>query len=214
MLEALYSEPSIQEETTLQRCKGTRKYLLATALQLYSQHSLAHFLVQRRHSNYKERMSEGRRHKNGRPEGWTIKVFKSISRGFLGGSGGKESVCNVGDLGSIPGSERSPGEGNGYPLQCSCLENSMDRCTYKKKIRSNWGSYLIYDKYFSIINDNIQKKFSTYKRTSILEGSLSSVQFSCSVVSNSLRPHELQHARPPCPSPTPGVHSNSCPSSR
>ena len=42
----------------------------------------------------------------------------------------------------------------------------------------------------------------------------SSVQFSCSVVSNSLRPHELQHARPPCPSPTPGVHSNSCPSSR
>ena len=42
----------------------------------------------------------------------------------------------------------------------------------------------------------------------------SSVQFSCSVVSNSLRPHELQHARPPCPSPTPGVHSNPCPSSQ
>ena len=43
---------------------------------------------------------------------------------------------------------------------------------------------------------------------------LSSVQFSCSVVSNSLRPHELQHARPPCPSPTPRVHSNSRPSSQ
>ena len=41
----------------------------------------------------------------------------------------------------------------------------------------------------------------------------SSVQFSHSVVSNSMRPHELQHARPPCPSPTPGVYSNSCPSS-
>ena len=40
-----------------------------------------------------------------------------------------------------------------------------------------------------------------------------SVQFSRSVVSDSLRPHELQHARPPCPSPTPGVYSNSCPSS-
>ena len=40
-----------------------------------------------------------------------------------------------------------------------------------------------------------------------------SVHFSRSVVSNSLRPHESQHARPPCPSPTPGVHSNSCPSS-
>ena len=42
----------------------------------------------------------------------------------------------------------------------------------------------------------------------------SSVQFSHSVVSHSLRPHELKHARPPCPSPTPGVHPNSCPSSR
>ena len=41
-----------------------------------------------------------------------------------------------------------------------------------------------------------------------------SVQFSRSVVSDSLRPHESQHARPPCPSPTPGVHSNSLPSSR
>ena len=41
--------------------------------------------------------------------------------------------------------------------------------------------------------------------------SFSSVQFICSVMSNSLRPHELQHARPPCPSPTPGVHSHSCP---
>ena len=42
---------------------------------------------------------------------------------------------------------------------------------------------------------------------------ISSVHFSCSVVSDSLRPHESQHARPPCPSPTPGVYSNSCPSS-
>ena len=44
--------------------------------------------------------------------------------------------------------------------------------------------------------------------------SFSSVQFSCSVVSDSLRPHELQHTRPPCPSPTPGAHSNSRPSSQ
>ena len=43
---------------------------------------------------------------------------------------------------------------------------------------------------------------------------LSSVQFSCSVVSDSLRPHELQHARPPCPSPTLGVYSNPCPLSQ
>ena len=42
----------------------------------------------------------------------------------------------------------------------------------------------------------------------------SSVQFSCSVVSKSLRPHESQHTRPPCPSPTPGLYSNSCPLSQ
>ena len=41
-----------------------------------------------------------------------------------------------------------------------------------------------------------------------------SVQFTCSVVSDFLRPHESQHAKPPCPSPTPGVHSNSCPSTQ
>ena len=40
---------------------------------------------------------------------------------------GKESACNVGDVGSIPGLGRSPGEGNGNPLQCSCLENPLDR---------------------------------------------------------------------------------------
>ena len=44
-----------------------------------------------------------------------------------GGSDGKASACNAGDLGSIPGSGRSPGEGNGNPLQYSCLENFMDR---------------------------------------------------------------------------------------
>ena len=47
--------------------------------------------------------------------------------GFPGGSDGKESACNVGDPGLIPWLGRSPGEGNGYPLQYSCLENSMDR---------------------------------------------------------------------------------------
>ena len=46
--------------------------------------------------------------------------------GFPGGSNGKASVCNAGDLGSIPGLGRSPGEGNGSPLQYSCLENPMD----------------------------------------------------------------------------------------
>ena len=47
--------------------------------------------------------------------------------GFPGGSDGKESTCIIGDLGSILGSGRSPEEGNGNPLQYSCLENPMDR---------------------------------------------------------------------------------------
>ena len=47
--------------------------------------------------------------------------------GFPGGSDDKESACNSGDPGSVLGSGRSPGGGNGYPLQYSCLENSMNR---------------------------------------------------------------------------------------
>jgi len=47
--------------------------------------------------------------------------------GFFGGSDGKESACNSGDLGLIPELGRSPEKGNGYPLQYSCLENPMGR---------------------------------------------------------------------------------------
>ena len=50
-----------------------------------------------------------------------------MSKGFLHSSVGKEFACNVGDPGSIPRSERSPGERNGNLLQNSCLENPMDR---------------------------------------------------------------------------------------
>ena len=51
----------------------------------------------------------------------------SIKSGFPGGSDGRESACSLGDPGWIPGSGRSPGEGNGSSLQYSCLENPMDR---------------------------------------------------------------------------------------
>ena len=53
--------------------------------------------------------------------------YQIIRSAYLGGSDGKESACNAGDPGSIPGSGKSPGERNGYPLLYSCLENSMDR---------------------------------------------------------------------------------------
>ena len=55
--------------------------------------------------------------------------------GFLGGSDGKESACNAGDPGLIPGWGRSPGEAHGNPLQYSCLENSMDRGAWRATVR-------------------------------------------------------------------------------
>ena len=54
--------------------------------------------------------------------------------GFPYSSVGKESTCDTGDPGSIPGSARSPGKGIGYPLQYSCLENSMDRGAWRATV--------------------------------------------------------------------------------
>ena len=58
----------------------------------------------------------------------------SLSSYFPGDSGGRESACNAGDLGSIPGSGRSPGEGNGNPLQDSCLGNPMDKGAWQATV--------------------------------------------------------------------------------
>ena len=55
--------------------------------------------------------------------------------GFLGGSGGEESVCNAGDLGLIPESGRSPGEGNGNPLQYPYLGNPMDKGAWQTTVQ-------------------------------------------------------------------------------
>ena len=67
-----------------------------------------------------------------------IQAFNSqgliILKGFPDGSGSKESTCNVGDLSSIPWVGGSPGEGNGNPLQRSCLENSMDRGAWQATV--------------------------------------------------------------------------------
>ena len=68
--------------------------------------------------------------------------------------------------------------------------------------KGEWGSYIVGRNkiWYIVFRDCFKKMFS--------------VQFSSSVVSDYLRPHELQHARPPCPSPTPSVYPNSCPLSR
>ena len=58
-------------------------------------------------------------------------LLGKLLQGFPGGSDGKESACIAGDVGYIRGSEGSPGEGNGNPLQDSCLENSMDRGAWR-----------------------------------------------------------------------------------
>ena len=111
------------------------------------------------------------------------------------------------DTDSIPGLGRSPGEGNSNPLQYSCLENSMDRGIWWATVHGVAKSW-IWLKWLSTSllapNHELGKPWDT----------LSSVQFSHSVMSDSLQPHELQHTRPSCPSTTPRVHPNSCPSSR
>ena len=63
-----------------------------------------------------------------------IKVFIKFIKGFPGGSDGKESTCNAGDQGSIPGLGRSPGEDDGNLLQYSCLVNSMDRGAWQATV--------------------------------------------------------------------------------
>ena len=76
--------------------------------------------------------------------------------GFPGGSDGKESTCNVGDLGSIPGLGRSTGIGHGSPLQCSCLENphgqrSLEGCNpwgHKESNTTEWLNAVYNNKCF------------------------------------------------------------------
>ena len=103
---------------------------------------------------------------------------------------------NIKDEGSVLESGRYPAERNGNPLQYSCLENLMNRGAW-------WATVHRISK-----NQTLLMQLSKQICRTI------SVQFSHSVMSNSLRPHGLQHTRLPCPSPTPGVCSNSCPSSQ
>ena len=80
---------------------------------------------------------------------WVIELNWSFSESFPGGLDGKASACNAGDPGLIPGLGRSPGEGNGNPLQYSCLENSMDRGAWWATVHGvsksrTWLSYFTF----------------------------------------------------------------------
>ena len=121
--------------------------------------------------------------------------------GFPGGSACKESACNVGDtgdMGSLPGSERPPWRRKWLPTPVFLPGESHEH-------RSLLGYSL-----WGCKESNMTEQLTQASNSRCL----SSVQFSRSVVSNSLRPHEQQHSRPPCLSPTPGVYSNTCLSSR
>ena len=89
---------------------------------------------------------------------WKLKIGNTLfsQLGFLDGSDGKESACNAGDLGSIPGLGRSPREGNGYSLQCSCLENPMDRGAWwatVHRVAKSWTERLTLSVSFYFHND-------------------------------------------------------------
>ena len=81
----------------------------------------------------KFRVSKGERGGRDKLGGWDWHTHTTIL-GFSGGSGGRESACNAGDLGLISGLGRSPGEGNGKPLQYSCLQNPTDRGTWQATV--------------------------------------------------------------------------------
>ena len=87
------------------------------------------------------------------------KLFTPVFLGFPCGSAGKESTCNEGDLGSIPGLGRSPGERKGYPLQCSGLENSMD-CVHHGVTKSwTWVTFT-WLHFISIVTSLVQTTIS------------------------------------------------------
>ena len=110
---------------------------------------------------------------------------------------GKEPACQCRRCRFNPWVRKIPWRRKWQPLQCSCLESTMDGGA--GWANGNHSSILAWRVPWTEEPGGLQ--------------SVTSVQFSRSVVSNSSRPHEPQHARPPRPSPTPGVHSNSCPSS-
>ena len=88
--------------------------------------------------------------------------------GFSGASDGKESTCNAGDPGSIPGSERPPGEDDGYPLQYSYLENSMEQrslagCSPQGRKELDMAEQLIISFWASLVAHMVKNLFAMHE---------------------------------------------------
>ena len=129
---------------------------------------------------------------------------------FPCGSAGKECTCNEGDFGwknpwrreRLPSPVFWPGEFHG--LYSPWGPKELDT--------TEWRSLSLPGNLMRLRQSLKTSGYSLLSHSHpSLEDNFSLVQFSCSVVSDYLRPHELQHARPPCPSPTPGLYSHSCP---
>ena len=91
-------------------------------------------------------------------------IYDVLKTGFPGVSDGKEFSCNVGDLGSIPGLGRSPGEGNSYTLQYSCLENSLARGAWQVTVRGVTKSQTQVNEFhfhFSLVLETLWEIFLT-----------------------------------------------------
>ena len=95
-----------------------------------------------------------------------------VFSGFPCGSAGKESACNAGDLGLIPGLERSPGEGKGYPLQYSGLENSMDYIAHGvQRAGHDWATFTL--NFETLIMGNYVSSQRFFKMWTLNSGDLS-----------------------------------------
>ena len=129
----------------------------------------------------------------------------NIYVGFPCGSAGKESACNAGDLVLIPGLERSPGQGKGYPLQDSGLKNSMISRVHGVPNRQTGLS----DCHFGRLVW-LKGKTPCVRARGKYIWKFSSVTQSCLTPCGTLD----YSTRLPCPSPTPGACSSSCPLSR
>ena len=150
--------------------------------------------------------------------------------GFPYSSVGKESTCNAGDPGSIPGSGRSPGEGIGYPLQYTWASLVAQLVKNLPAMQETWiqslgwegpleketarefhGLYSPWGRKESDMSEQLSLSQVGWNR-GVTEGHLKcllSCCFSCSVMSDSLQPHKLRHAMFPCPSLSPRVCPNS-----
>ena len=143
----------------------------------------------------------------------------------LNGSDGKESTCNMGDLGSVSGLGGFPGEGHGNPLQYSCLKNCMDRGAWRatvhgsQRVRHDWATKHTHTCYNHHQN-NMQIKNNFYDLQTLegncfapnilgswSRGTILVLLTIGSIMSDSVRPHRRQLTRLPHPWDSPGKNS-------